>query len=908
MPTNATININVGVLGHVDSGKTSLCKALSVVASTASFDKSPQSTERGITLDLGFSSVVVDVSGGDASVAPDTVERYVKRGVAKAQLTFVDCPGHASLIRTVVGGAGIVDLMILVLDASKGVQTQTAECMVVGEVLGRPLLVVLNKCDEVLFRYNDKGEREVAEGGRAQLDKLKKRLTKMFNTQTRWFNVDMVEVSASPAGPPPPVGAATPSARLPPENTIGVVSGLLRLARPDELVSRQQSVHQAFEEGGAEAEAAVGRFFMYVDHCFSVRGQGTVLTGTVASGGMLVGGDIALPDFQVAKKVKSMQMFRKAVQRCAAGDRCGVCIGAGFDPATLDRGVACSATAVGSASVLPFYYTNVNTAAGGHAAPRPVADGPGGMQMRQLLSSAYDGFGRHLTPMAAEPPQLVSLRALSHSLASVVVSCNSFVAAIRKVRFHPLPLLSVGGPRMHITVGHTTAMGTLRYFSCPNPYFSAPSAPFLRDASAVDAAAVVAVLQNCGAAAAGIAGNIPIGFDAEDQLLQDDEEEMDMPTGGLHPGEPKPRPPRRKLWFAVVNLDSPITLFSDASYAHTTFLASRLDFDADTSVCRMAVEGHVIAPLQDARLQPFEATTHNAPSPPTQPPARDVDDQTSREGQDIPQSTAPPAPTAGVQFVKNSVAGVTVKPREVTRELKKKVTGSGSAGNVVHSAVDLSPPTADDTGVGPYPQGVPWLAPASSVWASPETACLVSGLLRHMVFIGFYPHPQRTPNRIFHWRSLPALRHRVKVLAVASIVDDFSCVASLPPKSNSVAGAKPAYGDPAEYVGLNVFCDLAVFKKVGGKKEAPSVAAAHPSAVHRSLGSVVATFGSEQRDVKIVFKEPVFQKRGLGVVSAAATPTTERLAIPTAMSLPMVKRVYAPYGSVRILQLNSTAK
>ncbi|KNC85443.1 hypothetical protein SARC_02393 [Sphaeroforma arctica JP610] len=50
------LNINVGVLGHVDSGKTSLCKVLSTVASTASFDNNPQSQARGITLDLGFSS------------------------------------------------------------------------------------------------------------------------------------------------------------------------------------------------------------------------------------------------------------------------------------------------------------------------------------------------------------------------------------------------------------------------------------------------------------------------------------------------------------------------------------------------------------------------------------------------------------------------------------------------------------------------------------------------------------------------------------------------------------------------------------------------------------------------------------------------------------------------------------
>lgn len=83
MPTN----FNVGLLGHVDSGKTTLAKALSSISSTAAFDKNPQSVERGITLDLGFSGVLAQTPQGDP-----------------LQFTFVDCPGHASLIRTIIGG------------------------------------------------------------------------------------------------------------------------------------------------------------------------------------------------------------------------------------------------------------------------------------------------------------------------------------------------------------------------------------------------------------------------------------------------------------------------------------------------------------------------------------------------------------------------------------------------------------------------------------------------------------------------------------------------------------------------------------------------------------------------------------------------------------------------------------
>lgn len=91
-----TLNFNVGVLGHVDSGKTSLARALSSVASTAAFDKNPQSRERGITLDLGFSSFTVDL--------PDHLRETCGDQYDSLQFTLVDCPGHASLIRTIIGG------------------------------------------------------------------------------------------------------------------------------------------------------------------------------------------------------------------------------------------------------------------------------------------------------------------------------------------------------------------------------------------------------------------------------------------------------------------------------------------------------------------------------------------------------------------------------------------------------------------------------------------------------------------------------------------------------------------------------------------------------------------------------------------------------------------------------------
>ena len=68
-------------------------------------------------------------------------------GYSRLQVTLVDCPGHASLIKTIIGGAQIIDLMVLVVDCTKGIQTQTAECLVIGQIVCSSMLVVLNKTD-----------------------------------------------------------------------------------------------------------------------------------------------------------------------------------------------------------------------------------------------------------------------------------------------------------------------------------------------------------------------------------------------------------------------------------------------------------------------------------------------------------------------------------------------------------------------------------------------------------------------------------------------------------------------------------------------------------------------------------------------------------------------------------------
>jgi selenocysteine-specific elongation factor len=136
------LNINIGVLGHIDSGKTSLCKAISTIASTAGFDKNPQSKERGITLDLGFSAFIIAIPSWFRSKHEEDLKKY-----EYLQFTLVDCPGHASLMKTIIGGASIIDFMMLIIDSQKLIQTQTAECIVLGEILMDKLIIAMNKVD-----------------------------------------------------------------------------------------------------------------------------------------------------------------------------------------------------------------------------------------------------------------------------------------------------------------------------------------------------------------------------------------------------------------------------------------------------------------------------------------------------------------------------------------------------------------------------------------------------------------------------------------------------------------------------------------------------------------------------------------------------------------------------------------
>lgn len=304
--------VNIGVMGHVDAGKTSLCATLSSILSTAALDKNPQSQERGITLDLQFSALETE----------------------KFLLTFTDCPGHASLFRTIIGGAQIIDMVLLVIDATKGMQTQTAEGVVVAGITVDRMLVVLNKVD--MFP---------AEERETRIKKLQAILNKSFD-KTNFKNVKMVPFSNK---------------------------------EPEKY---KQSLIDALELEGAEIvkqkaeeknDASKDNLLILTDHCFAIKGKGTVITGTVIKGEVKVNQDIFIPQLGLTKKVKSLQMFKKNVPSAKKGDRVGILL-TQFDADSMERGIICGganqvpliSSAIVGLTKVPFYKQKIDSKAKFH--------------------------------------------------------------------------------------------------------------------------------------------------------------------------------------------------------------------------------------------------------------------------------------------------------------------------------------------------------------------------------------------------------------------------------------------------------------------------------------------------------------------------------------------------------------
>ena len=289
------VNINIGIQGHVDSGKTTLCKGLTNIESTASFDKNPQSQAQGITIDQGFSAFFTHI--------PESLKDKCDKDKKYLQYTLVDCPGHASLIKTIIAGASIIDQMLLVIDITKGVQLQTAECIILGELLGPKLIVVLNKVDLIPA---EKREQTITK----KIENLKKLFQKTIFAKSQ-KEIKFICVSGQEAL----------------ENTSNekIVNQKNEIIKETEIIPKDLTL----------------KFYMLIDHCFGIKGKGTVVTGTVIQGSAKPNDDIEFCELGETKKIKSMQMFKKPIDFVKCGDRCALLV-PNLDKSKIERTVITS--------------------------------------------------------------------------------------------------------------------------------------------------------------------------------------------------------------------------------------------------------------------------------------------------------------------------------------------------------------------------------------------------------------------------------------------------------------------------------------------------------------------------------------------------------------------------------------
>lgn len=205
-------------------------------------------------------------------------------------------------------------MMMLVIDIVKGVQTQTAECLIIGEICCDKMLIVLNKLDLI-----EESKRE------ATIDKISKRLWKTLEN-TKFANCPIVAVAAN--------------RQTTEDDKENIEKSVSNLNIQDTSMLNMNLLIETLKTCTflPNRRSDSGPFLFFVDHCFSIKGQGTIMTGTVISGQVKVNDTIEIPTFKEQKKVKSIQIFRKPVDKALQGDRCGICL-ANVDAKQFERGI-----------------------------------------------------------------------------------------------------------------------------------------------------------------------------------------------------------------------------------------------------------------------------------------------------------------------------------------------------------------------------------------------------------------------------------------------------------------------------------------------------------------------------------------------------------------------------------------
>jgi elongation factor Tu len=268
-------HVNIGTIGHVDHGKTTLTAAITKVLAKAGgaqfvaydqIDKAPEERERGITINT-------------AHVEYETANRHY---------AHVDCPGHADYVQNMITGAAQMDGAILVVSAADGPMPQTREHILLARQVGVPYIIVyLNKADMV----DDKELLELVE-------------------------MEVRELLSKYDFPGDDTPIITGSAKLALEGDTG------------ELGEQSiQKLADALDTYIPEPKRAIdGPFLMPVEDVFSISGRGTVVTGRVERGVIKVGEEIEIVGIRPTVKTvcTGVEMFRKLLDQGQAGDNVGI--------------------------------------------------------------------------------------------------------------------------------------------------------------------------------------------------------------------------------------------------------------------------------------------------------------------------------------------------------------------------------------------------------------------------------------------------------------------------------------------------------------------------------------------------------------------------------------------------------
>jgi len=280
-------HVNIGTIGHVDHGKTTLTAAITNVlakkgqAKAQAYDQidgAPEERERGITINT-------------AHVEYETDGRHY---------AHVDCPGHADYVKNMITGAAQMDGAILVVAATDGPMAQTKEHILLAKQVGVPALVVaLNKCDMV----DDEEILELVE-------------------------LEVRELLSSYDFP----GDDIPVVK---------VSGLKALEGDAEWEGRIDELMTAVDTAIPEPEREVDKpFLMAVEDVFSITGRGTVATGRIERGKVKVGEEVEIVGIKDTRKctVTGVEMFRKLLDEGMAGDNVGLLL-RGIQKEDIERGM-----------------------------------------------------------------------------------------------------------------------------------------------------------------------------------------------------------------------------------------------------------------------------------------------------------------------------------------------------------------------------------------------------------------------------------------------------------------------------------------------------------------------------------------------------------------------------------------